>query len=360
MNLERSWSFRLRGFSSEDWPTFMGETQSIIPSTLLAGESVFWQGFDKERLRREGKRKGGSGGGGGGGRKRNTAKRPRVRKNDPVTDRSKVESEQENELEIDTEMEAEVLEHEENDENPYGDGGDSSGEEQQDDNDDGFDGFDSGGGNQLQEQSADNNDRDQTQAPAVAAYLKEADEASASDDSFLDLDSEKKNNDSEQPQPHRPDEPDSEKDGPVKAVAAAAAETDQPRQEARSSGHRGGLESRYVFSLPNEMGSLRYYHATGAMVAFCPFGRCSHTSDCRKQSTCLPSGKRSGRPIGLLVAWLELANEHSAKTTHVHSCRPTFEQRKRAREWFMSLPDAANFADFEMAQVGPEAEPRQV
>ena len=145
------------------------------------------------------------------------------------------------------------------------------------------------------------------------------------------------------------------------ANPAADAEDPHPREPAtRAVGVRGGQESRDVFELPDGSGTLRYYHASGSMQAFCCLGRSLHSSDCRKSATCCPVKRGSGRPIGLLVAWLQAAIDFDDKTEHVHSCRPTYEARKAAREWFMTLPGASDFCSFEKPKApGDPDEPHK-
>ncbi len=150
-------------------------------------------------------------------------------------------------------------------------------------------------------------------------------------------------------------------DPPANPAADADAEDPQPRQPAsRAVGVRGGHESRDVFELPDGSGTLRYYHASGSMQAFCCLGRSLHSSDCRKSATCCPVRRGSGRPIGLLVAWLQGGTGFDNKTEHVHSCRPSYEERKAAREWFMSLPHASEFCEFEKPKApGDTDEPQR-
>eukprot|EP00434_Breviolum_minutum_P019711 symbB.v1.2.017389.t1/scaffold1357.1/size159079/7 len=156
---------------------------------------------------------------------------------------------------------------------------------------------------------------------------------------------------------------------PVVAAEAAVAAADGASGDApdpaesrapRVISSRGGSESRDVFVLPNNQGSLRYYHGTGAMVAFCPLGRCRHSKDCRKQSTCAAL-KGSGRPLGLLVGWLLAAETFDTKEGHVHGLKLSLEQRQHARNYFMSLPGAAEFSEYEMRRdAGDPEEPLRV
>ena len=138
---------------------------------------------------------------------------------------------------------------------------------------------------------------------------------------------------------------------PVDAVGDGD-DAKQPR--VRGEGVRGGVESRDVFYLPDNLGSLRYYHSSGSMVAFC--GRGLHSSNCKRSGTCVPMTRSKGRPIGLLVSWLQMAHQFADKTEHVHTCRPSLQQRQDARRFFMSLDNAADFAAFEMGRGPGEPE----
>ena len=101
--------------------------------------------------------------------------------------------------------------------------------------------------------------------------------------------------------------------------------------------------NRDVFEVPG-LGSLRYYYLTGSMTASCKH----HDDDCRKSATCDPVSKKgSGRPIGHLVAWLQRCEEFESRREHVHTCRPTLEQRQSARSWFESLPGSSEFTQWE-------------
>ncbi len=66
------------------------------------------------------------------------------------------------------------------------------------------------------------------------------------------------------------------------------------------------------------------------------------------QRTVAPKGGRaSGRPIGLLVAWLQKAKNYDHASGHKHSCIITREDRVSARSFFETLPNWREFAQFE-------------
>ena len=129
-------------------------------------------------------------------------------------------------------------------------------------------------------------------------------------------------------------EPAAEAPPPLPAAAPAAGVRVQDRSAA----------NRTVFLIP-DVGELRYYSKTHQISAFCPFRKDRHANDCRKSASTNPAqGRVSGRPIGMLIAWLELASECDCKMTHVHACVPTLAQRQAARRRFQSLPGWEAFA----------------
>ena len=97
--------------------------------------------------------------------------------------------------------------------------------------------------------------------------------------------------------------------------------------------------NREVFPV-GSLGELRYYTKTGVMSAACAH----HSSnDCRRSATTIPSRGGSGRPIGSLVAWLQLGASCSSRTEHVHGCKPTLAQRQAARTFWETLPGHDQF-----------------
>lgn len=131
---------------------------------------------------------------------------------------------------------------------------------------------------------------------------------------------------------------------PAADPAAAKSEEPSPKQRAAPQPHTRSVENREVFVLPDNKGSLRFYHLSSSMVAFCPEGRCRHDGDCRRSATCNPLRRGSGRPIGMLVAWLTQTNDYPDKRSHVNLCRPSLAERQAARRYFLGLPGAEEFA----------------
>lgn len=117
--------------------------------------------------------------------------------------------------------------------------------------------------------------------------------------------------------------------------------------------------NRTVF-LVGTFGELHYYHLSEQMVAFCSLRTSSHEG-CRKQMTTNPQRRGSGRPIGMLVAWLQKAHLHDSKYSHIHSAVPTYQDRLDARKYFESLPGSEHFSTFERPKkIHEDSEPRNV
>lgn len=107
------------------------------------------------------------------------------------------------------------------------------------------------------------------------------------------------------------------------------------------------------------LGELHYYANTESMTAFCHLRDTDHAHDCRKSMSANPVRRGSGRPIGYLVAWLRLANQHTNRSSHVHSCVPTLRQRQEAREFFQTQKNWLPFASLERARKrGQPDEPK--
>ena len=125
--------------------------------------------------------------------------------------------------------------------------------------------------------------------------------------------------------------------------APAVAEPLQPRR-AVVGRSRTGTEVR--FSTP--VGDLAFYPQNSTMSAFCTNPR---HNDCRRNRTVKPSEnifrQGQGRPIGLLMAWLQQSNDYATKDEHVRWCNPGFRHRQSGRSQFMALNDAARFAAHE-------------
>ena len=88
-----------------------------------------------------------------------------------------------------------------------------------------------------------------------------------------------------------------------------------------------------------------------------------HGKLCRKCRTSKASGGRKsaqGRPLGLLVSWLQKAHEHASADSHKVLCRSSFAERKAARQFRKSLPGSSALLDHERpVQAGEDSEPEQ-
>ena len=143
------------------------------------------------------------------------------------------------------------------------------------------------------------------------------------------------------------------KPGDVEAAPVDAAEPSSSR--VRGPGPADSRQSADVLSVPG-CGELRYHSTTRNVVAFCAAHR---DRDCRRSRTVVPNARRAGqgRPIGLLVAWLQDPDSHEGPNsrTFVHP----FDKRQEARNFFDRLPDSGLFGQCERpreAGEGPEPE----
>lgn len=128
----------------------------------------------------------------------------------------------------------------------------------------------------------------------------------------------------------------------------------------RAGGERD-MDSKEIISI-GRFGELRYYPQHGHITAFCDLRSSFHAPDCRLQRTVQPKSDRaSGRPIGLLVAWLQQCGSYDHATGHKHGCKPTLQDRRNAREYFNTLPGAQEFSQYERpARPGDPEEPNRV
>lgn len=54
--------------------------------------------------------------------------------------------------------------------------------------------------------------------------------------------------------------------------------------------------------------------------------------------------RSQGRPLGLLAAWLEKADEYKTASEHSSDCRPSLEERQAARRRLMEKEGAQQFS----------------
>ena len=130
--------------------------------------------------------------------------------------------------------------------------------------------------------------------------------------------------------------------------ASSSAEPKASRAPRATSGVR--IMDSNEFHLP-QGGVLRYYPHNKTVSAICD--NPMH-DDCRLSRTCvapvaLPASKKAkghgqGRPLGMLTAWLLNCMDHTSQRDHNHDCRPTFQERRKAREYLKGAPGGANFS----------------
>ena len=112
----------------------------------------------------------------------------------------------------------------------------------------------------------------------------------------------------------------------------------------------------------DDLGSIRYNYKTETLVAFCPF----HTGQCRRTRTTKPAARdrasAQGRPLGLLIAWLEQANDFETAQSHSAQCHPNFDKRKAARAHFYALEGGEAWAtSYERPRrPGEDSEPTDI
>ena len=158
---------------------------------------------------------------------------------------------------------------------------------------------------------------------------------------------------------------------PQPVVASVDSDVVAPRERAPAA--REGDRRRFgfrdthsieVFPIPG-LGELRFYPQHNHITAFCGKRTCEHAPDCRMQRTVAPkggsSGRSSGRPIGLLIAWLRQSDKFDHADGHKHSYRISLEERQDARTYFESLPNWRDFARFEREVAdGEPSEPLKI
>ena len=154
--------------------------------------------------------------------------------------------------------------------------------------------------------------------------------------------------------------------GPVNPLPAEPADA-EPERDANA--ERDALaeqeaENRALRAVPvggdrirvARKGFLVHYPAEDCLVAVC----LKH-KDCRKKRTLLP-GRRGGqgRCIGFLTAWLNASADYDSQQAHVNAFTTTLQARREARQQFMRLPNAADWAAMERGHRAPGEEDEPV
>lgn len=107
-----------------------------------------------------------------------------------------------------------------------------------------------------------------------------------------------------------------------------------------------------VFLLPEPVGGEIRYNVRGFLRAHCP----AHGPTCtRQRQTTQGKSYGSGRPIGMLVAWLEDASRCKSKAEHVAQPPQAFLRRQAARELFQSWPGSGGMLGHERPQSAIES-----
>lgn len=116
-----------------------------------------------------------------------------------------------------------------------------------------------------------------------------------------------------------------------------------PEDGVHHAGHHGRRNmSNMVVHLP--MGVMRYYDKADKQYLTM---ECGHHDNCKLSRSCQAQTGNArkdregqGRPIGLLLAWAEVATDFQGGHAHVHmKPLPDWEQRREARERAHALPE---------------------
>lgn len=126
-----------------------------------------------------------------------------------------------------------------------------------------------------------------------------------------------------------------------KSLPAEPPSSKETTKRSYASRVKTGTERKLV--LPDGIGEVHFYPSQFSMCAFC-----RQHERCRKTKTTKPSqtNEGQGRPLGYLIAWLQLGKSEESHWSHVNACVPTLQQREEARTLFLML-DADKRAEWE-------------
>ncbi len=98
-----------------------------------------------------------------------------------------------------------------------------------------------------------------------------------------------------------------------------------------------------------------HYNVTGEYMR----AHCGLHDGCRRQRTCRPStfafhNQGQGRPLGLLLSWLESGDSHDDKASHVKALASSAAERRAARQKFKEVHGAEEFLALERPQRDDE------
>ena len=234
-------------------------------------------------------------------------------------------------------------------------GSEQQGEELDADNDNGFD-LDL----DLFDESSD--DDDNTGAGAVSHETKEL-EAQVQD--FLaESHEEVQHGPPEGAPPERPPEgraPEGAPERPPQVPAQADGQADPPAAEPVARVERGpiakpGTHPQLDVVVNGEKKSFIKHKPQAQDV----FAKCPIHPNCWKTKTLKSStrNRNQGRPLGFLAAWVAQASDYESKDDHIHLCRPSFQERKAARQTLKAEANSPMFFGLERAQAaGEDSEP---
>ncbi len=160
------------------------------------------------------------------------------------------------------------------------------------------------------------------------------------------------------PDPPEPEEVDeSTAAGPARHIGPRRpADDDADALEAAGLGFArrpGVCEIRYLLT-GNLRGELRYNIMSQFYRAVCPV----HSDQCMRRRSAVESGRSAGqgRPIGLLVHWLQTAKDFPTRDEHMRAAVGALEHRRDARVAFYRLHGSQEFAKHERPRRTGEKE----
>ena len=114
-------------------------------------------------------------------------------------------------------------------------------------------------------------------------------------------------------------------------------------------------------------GRIKFYISTDQFVAHCPLAEL-HGRACRLTRTCLPGPRPGqGRPLGLLMSWIQRAGEFGSQDAHVRLQGPPgasvndLANRTNARAAAMAAPEMDALFEQERGKDEGEAdEPERI
>lgn len=110
-----------------------------------------------------------------------------------------------------------------------------------------------------------------------------------------------------------------------------------------------------------EGSQLRYNISTEFIRAHCPIHDCSRQRSTRPSDSKTRKAQGQGRCLGALVQWLREAASFDSKDLHMKAPIASYNLRKAARDEFMKVPGAKDFATYERpCREGEGEEPTEI